>query len=173
MKILFNHNLALCYKSRLFFITTFGITLIDLSMYKRFLFFLLHSFWFFISYKMNILSSNMNYIIKIAINFTKKIKAVINQILLDKRLKLSGLGYKSWVVQKNKIYFLILKLGFSFDVCILALSTIQVTCLKYNLILVKSLNREQLHLFSLQIKRIAKIDQYKNKGIFYDNISYY
>ena len=110
----------------------------------------------------------MNYSINIGFFFIKKVKDFLffNNTLLKNKLILSGLGYKSWVIQKNKCNYIVLRIGFSFDVSLLLFSTIQIICLKYNLILTKSLNKEQLNSFSAKIRRLRKNDRYKTKVFF-------
>ena len=81
---------------------------------------------------------------------------------------LFGIGFRSWTCKTNNgLRCLILKIGFSRDVCIKIPPSIKVTILKPTLILFKSLDKNILNQFIAYLRSLKAPDSYKGKGLRY------
>jgi len=90
---------------------------------------------------------------------------------IKKKLLLFGVGFRSWVVYtaKNNTRYILLKIGFSRDVCIKVPLNIKIICLKPTLILIKGLNNVKVNQFVACIRSLKVPDPYKGKGIQFIN----
>jgi len=73
--------------------------------------------------------------------------------------------YKS----KNKKSFILLKIGFSRDICLEIPIDIKIVCLKPTLILLKGFDKNKLNQFVSTIRSLKVPDPYKGKGVQYIN----
>lgn len=84
------------------------------------------------------------------------------------KIMLFGIGFRSWTCKTNNgLRCLILKIGFSRDVCIKIPPIIKVTILKPTLILFKSLDKNILNQFIAYLRSLKAPDSYKGKGLRY------
>jgi ribosomal protein L6P/L9E len=75
-------------------------------------------------------------------------------------------------INKDQYLFLIFKLGFSHDIIFIINTTnknINIECINKNKIKLTSSNLKQLSQIAAEIKRLKKVEPYKQKGIFYEN----
>jgi len=86
-------------------------------------------------------------------------------ILLYKKIKLVGVGYKAVVDNK----FLILKLGYSHNIYFRVPSDITIMCLKSNKIFILGNSYEKITQIAFLIKSYKFPEPYKGKGILYEN----
>lgn len=103
-------------------------------------------------------------------SFYKRLNVVLSSLkkFYIQKLSLYGVGFRSWIyMNKQKLHFLLLKVGFSFDLCYFIFSNIKFLCLKPNLILLKSLNKQKTNQVAATLCNIKNWNLYKNKGIFY------
>ncbi len=116
---------------------------------------------------------------KIYLKLIEDISNKINKIMLESstgfnnKIVLFGIGFRSWICKNNNGFkYLVLKIGFSRDVCIKMPLAIKVTILKPTLILFKSLDKDLLNQFVAFLRSLKTPDCYKGKGLRYlkDNI---
>ena len=170
MKVIQNTHLNLLYKNNLYFINHIGIQPVLYFFVKRF--FDLHVFDCFLELKLrnNNYIENFVNIVKMKCFFYNRIKTILlnHNNFYYKKLNLQGIGFKSWVFKDNQKHnFLMLKIGFSFDVCFFVSSDIKIACLKFTTILLKGLSKQFVNHLSNFLRKIKKWSVYKNKGIFY------
>ena len=91
------------------------------------------------------------------------------QIGFIKKLELNGIGYNANIINKKNKNFLLLKLGFSNKICIAIPIDIKIVLLKNNFIYLFGIDKQQLNQISANIRNFKKPDNYKGKGIKYDN----
>lgn len=86
----------------------------------------------------------------------------------SKKLSFVGVGLRCWLKSdKNKKKVLLIKVGFSEDICIFVPKTVSVFCLRPTLILIRGLNKERVHQFASLIRSHKKPDSYRGRGIQY------
>lgn len=84
------------------------------------------------------------------------------------KITLFGIGFKSWVCKiKDGLRYIVLKVGFSRDVCVKIPFTIKVIVLKPTLILFKSLDKNVLNQYISFLRSLKTPDSYKGKGLRY------
>lgn len=119
----------------------------------------------------NIQSSNeTNSSIKFLTQMTLAIAKTLFKIANASKIKLLlfGVGFKSWTFKKNHdSEFIILKVGYSRDICVGIPRAIKVILLKPTLILLQSLDRTKLSQFVVLLRSLKAPDVYKGKGIRY------
>ena len=158
------------YKKNLFFVNCFGIQALDY-------FFVKNVMYLYISFDCIEIKYNYKFFIDVFYNFVKVKQSLYEKIKLIlfnfdkfhyKKLNLIGIGFRSWIFcDKRRFNFLILKAGFSFDICFFISSNIELLCLKSTVILLKGLNKQLVNQMALSLCKIKKWSVYKNKGIFY------
>ena len=79
-----------------------------------------------------------------------------------RRLELVGVGYRALVEKSSK---LVLKVGFSHNICFKIPKNTNIFCPKETLIILKSPSKDSLGHFISQVQNSKKPDSYKNKGI--------
>jgi ribosomal protein L6P/L9E len=90
--------------------------------------------------------------------------------LFSKKLIFVGIGFKTWVkVLNNKGKILLLKIGFSEDLCISVPKNIIIFPIKHTFLLIRGLEKKKVEQFSSLIKSYKKPEKYKGKGILYKN----
>jgi len=153
------------YKNFLFFVGVFGMFRFN------FMSLLLNTFLSFFQEVLyfKLLSKNVKNLNKklysININFFKQL-----DFLHIKKLFLFGVGFRCWLFKNsNNIYSILLKLGFSRDICLEIPLAIKVICLKSTLIFLKSNNRFVLELFAGRLCSLKKLNLYKGKGLMNNN----
>jgi len=167
--IVLNTIAAFSYKQNLILINNNGVTSLDMSEYAS---------------RVRVLIKN-NVISVICIddkdsacidaknNCRMKIQQVVLTLYnpIKKKLLLFGVGFRSWVVYmvKNKVRYMLLKIGFSRDVCIKIPLDVKIICLKPTLILVRGLNNVKVNQFVACIRSLKVPDPYKGKGIQFIN----
>jgi len=86
--------------------------------------------------------------------------------LYEKKLFLFGIGFKCWFLKNyNRSSLILLKLGFSRDICLVIPLAIRLVCLKPTLIFLKSNNKVMLEQFAARLCLLKKLNQYKGKGV--------
>lgn len=84
------------------------------------------------------------------------------------KIMLFGIGFRSWSCKINNMFkFVVLKIGFSKDICVKIPSNIKMIVLKPTLILFKSLDKDTLNQFVAFLRSIKIPDSYKGKGLRY------
>lgn len=169
MIFLTNKLSIVLYNKSLFFINCFGFSVMFLFSFKNYLkiFFKINlmNFFYLENHSFDLF---FNYLIHkyCALKKIKSIAKDLNKIYI-KKINLLGIGFKSWIFSnKQKVDFLILKIGFSFDICYFVFSGVKCICLKSTLVLFKAMNKQILHSIVNSICRIKKWKLYKNNGIF-------
>jgi large subunit ribosomal protein L6 len=161
------HHDAFLFKNKLFFITPNGIIRIKLDNYIQYI-----TFTFTKNYiEINDISTNKRYS-ELVNEVHKKISNKLNEInfIFKQKLMLFGIGFRCWAYKDfNKSNQIILKIGFSRDLCIKIPRMIKVTPLKSTLILCKSLDKAKLNQFAAYLRSLKISDVYKGKGIRYVN----
>lgn len=171
MKLAIKNFLICLYKKNLFIVSFNGIIFINLIFIKQFLTLLVKNGFIFLNLKNNKYFQSIFFYINIKINLFTKLRAIISKTnsFYHKKLNLLGIGFKSWVINKNKYNFYMLKIGFSYDLCYFIFSNIKFICLKPTLILIKSLDKKIVNQTATSLCGIKKWSLYKSKGIFYFN----
>jgi hypothetical protein len=168
--IFFNNKLLIFFFNQaLYFVNCFGLNKLSLFFIKRFL---------VLSLKSNLININIfklynfDLFYDFVINkhyLSKKMKDITKNFdnLHTKKISLQGIGFKSWLFStKQKYNFLVLKIGFSFDICYFIMSGVRCICLKSTLVLFKSVNKQILFNLVNSISFVKKWNLYKNNGIF-------
>jgi large subunit ribosomal protein L6 len=164
MKISLKEIKVFFYKNHLFFTSQIGIVKLNvtnlLSIVK---FSICKDFIDINAYKKD---SNSD---EITSNCYDNIKKIVSRILVTykKKLLLFGIGFRCWVFKNNNIEHLILKIGFSRDLCIKVPLMIKIIALKPTLILFKGFDKVKLNQFVSLIRSLRIPDSYKGKGIQY------
>ncbi|MBE6444477.1 MAG: 50S ribosomal protein L6 [Alphaproteobacteria bacterium] len=83
----------------------------------------------------------------------------------SKNLELVGVGYKARVEGSNK---LVLSLGFSHDVPVVAPAGIKVACPSATQITVSGADKQLVGQFAAEIRKFRKPEPYKGKGVKYE-----
>ena len=101
--------------------------------------------------------------------YTLKINNLLNNLNLIYRRKLIvfSIGFKFWCLKKKNVHLIMLKIGYSNDICIEIPKSLILICLKPSLILVKSFDLSKLTQFISFLRLLKKPDSYKGKGIRY------
>lgn len=90
--------------------------------------------------------------------------------LFKKKLLFFGIGFRCWTYKKDNLFeYIVLKIGFSRDICVKMPLTIKAISLKPTLILFKSFNKTELNQFVAFLRSLKVPDSYKGKGIQYIN----
>jgi large subunit ribosomal protein L6 len=104
----------------------------------------------------------------------KTFNSLMNQsfqgVLLNYRivLKLVGVGFRS-LLKKELENKLVLKLGFSHDICLKIPNDLEILCPKSNVILIIGSNKQKVFNFASIIQKYKKPEPYKGKGILRRN----
>lgn len=158
------------YKKALFFIVKTGVIKIKLPInLTNISLFLTESYIRIVSVK-----PDKTYL-KLIEDISNKINKIIieSSIGFSNKIMLFGIGFRSWICKNNNGFkYIVLKIGFSRDVCIKIPPLIKVTILKPTLILFKSLDKNILNQFVALLRSLKTPDCYKGKGLRYleDNI---
>jgi large subunit ribosomal protein L6 len=88
--------------------------------------------------------------------------------LLRKKLLFFGIGFRCWTYKKDDLSeYIVLKIGFSRDICVKIPLSIKAVSLKPTLVLFKSLDKIKLNQFVAFLRSLKVPDSYKGKGIQY------
>lgn len=88
--------------------------------------------------------------------------------LFTKKLLFFGIGFRSWTYKKDAFSeYIVLKIGFSRDICVKIPLSIKAVSLKPTLVLFKSLDKIKLNQFVALLRSLKVPDSYKGKGIQY------
>lgn len=171
MNIHIQKFLIILYKKNLFFVSFYGVIFLNLLFVKQFVFLKLKNNFFFLQTKSCTYFQFMLNCIAIKSTLYVKLKNLICKIdkLYTRKLNLLGIGFKSWLVNKNNYNIYMLKIGFSFDLCYFVFSNVKFICLKSTLILLKSLDKQMINQTAINLCNLKKWNLYKIKGIFYFN----
>ena len=112
---------------------------------------------------------------KILSSFRGTLFSSIKQIILEvsillwKKVKLVGIGYKIFPVTINSYQLLQLKLGFSHSIFYKVPANFEITILKSTFLYVTSNSFYSTNQFVAEIQSFKKPDAYKGKGVLKDN----
>lgn len=90
-------------------------------------------------------------------------------IFFHKKIKLIGIGYKSFVNDVFKNKFLILKLGYSHNIYFKIPFNVTITCLKSDKIFISSNCYKEVTQVASIIRSYKLPEPYKGKGVLYEN----
>lgn len=170
MIIVQNPFLSIFYKKTLFFVSNLGITFLNILFINDGLYVIIHPTYLSIQVDYPYSFYYFYYYTRIKYSLYKKLRTLLSNLkrFYDKKLSLRGVGFKSWLhTNKQKSNFLLLKIGFSFDLCFFIFSNTKFLCLKPTLILLKSLDKQRINQIASDLCKIKIWSLYKNKGIFY------
>ena len=166
--IFLNKTKVFRYKNNLIFVDEGGAISLDISNY-------LHQCNIVI--KLNDISikpidATNPYFIKVKNTLVEEIKQILFVLNnpIKKKLLLFGVGFRSWVYKtKDNLSFMLLKIGFSRDMCVKIPLDVKVICLKPTLILIKGFDKVKVNQFVASIRLLKTPDPYKGKGIQFIN----
>ena len=154
----------------LFFVNFLGIACVNLYFIRHFLVLFLNKTCIRLNFNCCLSFYSFFNHISVKLSFLKRILSNLSSLntFHYKKLSLYGIGFKSWLFKNNNKYsYVILKIGFSFDICFFISSRIKILCLKPTLILIKGLNKNITNQISVNLCSIRKWNLYKNKGVFF------
>lgn len=153
------------YKSFLFLVGDLGIICIDISYALSKICFYCNKYSLYI----NAIKDNNFTSVGIKHKFLYQIKVGFNSLneLSKRKLLLFGTGFRCWVLRKqnNSRDHILLRLGFSKDICFIVPLYIKIICLRTNFFILKSYNKVKLHNFITLLQSARQLNNYKNKGI--------
>lgn len=166
MSIVYLHNsLVFSYKKVLFFIGKIGVVKIKLPTNLVDISFCVNkSYIKILALKLN--KTNLK-IVEDICNKIDKILAESN-IGFSNKIMIFGIGFRSWAYKvDNGFKYLVLKIGFSRDLCLKIPPVVKTIVLKPTLILFKSLDKNVLNQFVAFLRSLKAPDSYKGKGLRY------
>lgn len=160
MLILQKNIFVFSYKSCLFFVNDFGISILQTFNFLNKLYIYCTKEFFDIKVIHNDYKS-----IIIKDEFLFNIKKILSEFsfMSKQKLLLFGIGFRGWIF-KNSI---IVKLGFSNDIVLVIPNYIKVLCLKSFLFFITGCSKIKLYNFVASLRKLRIPDVYKGKGVLY------